>query len=483
MLTLELRRRLVVVTTRFLSLCAVLLTLLVPTTAFAFEAIAVSPLLGPAGRTVTVYGTGWRGHGVRGLSVPIWIGFANEVARGHPDANGEFSVSFTIPPSTPQGTLTITAITGYGDGRDTFYIVSDTQPADCFDAYFIGLHGSSEGPDGSGSFPDSPTIVETRNSFEALAMEAGKLVHSELLLYVAPDWNSLLDLVHEAVFYKDAGRDELHRHIQTVLGRCPTQGFVLVGYSFGAWIIDDWLSRNSSLWPNILAVELYGDPLWYRLYDATLFYGGWARRLGQAGKLDPYKEKLNLADRWQSRCLHGDAICGEGYSSPSFPIAEALQCKDTLCEHRKYPLDPEINMSLSGYGRTRHGAEFLAWKAFPSGAVGPEIVQVETFREGDLVFFRLFYTDPNNEIGGFGFVGINGSGWAEENHPFSSPSYGRVSPGRIEYPFNHLCETGPAYESDVETWILDNTGQRRSSVTVHLACAAPREVVIGPDPP
>jgi hypothetical protein len=103
----------------------------------------------------------------------------------------------------------------------------------------------------------------------------------------------------------------------------------------------------------------------------------------------------------------------------------------------------------------------------------PKIERVETFREGVLVFFRLFFTDPNNDATGFGFRGANGAGWAEANFPFSSPSYGHVSPGRIEYPFNHLCGTGSEYESDVEAWIYDSTGLRSPSITVHLACSAP----------
>jgi hypothetical protein len=103
----------------------------------------------------------------------------------------------------------------------------------------------------------------------------------------------------------------------------------------------------------------------------------------------------------------------------------------------------------------------------------PKITNFETFHEGDLVFFRLFFDDPNNNAQGFGFRGAKGSAWAEETHPFSSPSYGRVSPGIVEYPFNHLCETGPAYESDVEAWIYGSAGLRSSLVTVHLACQAP----------
>ncbi len=113
----------------------------------------------------------------------------------------------------------------------------------------------------------------------------------------------------------------------------------------------------------------------------------------------------------------------------------------------------------------------------PPTQLPPEIVRVETFREGDMVFFRLFFTDPNDDAEGFGFRGAKGSGWAEETHPLSSPSYGRVSPGQIEYPFNHLCETGPAQESDVEAWIYDSAGLISPSVTVHLACDAPTETI------
>lgn len=38
-----------------------------------------------------------------------------------------------------------------------------------------------------------------------------------------------------------------------------------------------------------------------------------------------------------------------------------------------------------------------------SASKPPEIGQVQTFREGDLVSFKLSYTDPNNDAEGFGF--------------------------------------------------------------------------------
>jgi murein DD-endopeptidase MepM/ murein hydrolase activator NlpD len=106
--------------------------------------------------------------------------------------------------------------------------------------------------------------------------------------------------------------------------------------------------------------------------------------------------------------------------------------------------------------------------------MGPVVRSSDTFREGELVFFRLLFTDPSNDAVGFGFRGANGSGWAEENHTFSSPSYGRVSPGVIEYPFNLLCDTPSAYQGDVEAWVYNGSGLRSRSVIIHLACSAPQ---------
>ena len=117
--------------------CAALLvlTFLLFTQTFAYdtEAITVTPTQGPTGRLVTVTGTGWQDLGSRGIDVPIWIGFANQVADAHPDANGNFSVSFTIPINLPgppdyvNGKLTVSAIIGNGGSADAIYTVDVAQ--------------------------------------------------------------------------------------------------------------------------------------------------------------------------------------------------------------------------------------------------------------------------------------------------------------------------------------------------------------------
>jgi len=101
-----------------------------------------------------------------------------------------------------------------------------------------------------------------------------------------------------------------------------------------------------------------------------------------------------------------------------------------------------------------------------SSGAAPHITGYTTYTQGVMVILSVTYTGTAD---GFGFKGINGSGWAEENHPLSSPSYGHVSPGKIEYPFNHACGTSNADQSDVAFWVY--TGAARNETTAHLACS------------
>src|SRR5690348_1380936 len=83
-------------------------------------------------------------------------------------------------------------------------------------------------------------------------------------------------------------------------------------------------------------------------------------------------------------------------------------------------------------------------------AMIPQITRVATYRKGSLVYVRVHYSDPHHYATGFGFVGINGAGWAEENHSFADPSYGIPGPDRIDYPFNLGCGTSSQSQSDVQ---------------------------------
>ena len=311
--------KLMVGLTRILPLCAVLLplVLLVPTEAFADEAISVSPSSGPVGQAVIVTGTGWHEHAVRGLDVPIWIGFGNEVARGHPDANGEFSVGFAIPINPPpeefiNGKLRICAIIGNGGAALAFYTVTS----------------------GPGQLPPRLTLSLNQSSLQSGDTHI-------LTAIVTPGGSASPVDVYLAIQLPD---QTLH-----------------------------FYQSNGSF-----TVEM--QPL-VRNWTATPFSG------------EIFRHLFTGAEQAGTYTWYG-AFTAPGTQNIIGDIAQATFTFNTV-----------------------------------QSQLPPEIVRVETFREGQLVFFRVFYTDPNNDAEGFGFRGANGFPWAEETHPFSSPSYGRVYPG------------------------------------------------------
>lgn len=100
----------------------------------------------------------------------------------------------------------------------------------------------------------------------------------------------------------------------------------------------------------------------------------------------------------------------------------------------------------------------------------PRITAVLGYTKGALAYFSLHFADPGHDAKGFGFVGIKGSGFAEENHPFSSPSFGIVGHNKIDYPFNIGCGTAQQQQAYVEAWLYDKAGVRSQPVVVALRC-------------
>jgi hypothetical protein len=126
------------------------------------------------------------------------------------------------------------------------------------------------------------------------------------------------------------------------------------------------------------------------------------------------------------------------------------------------PLPPAF-----AYGAKHPGKRFKPHGKVPAR---PQITGVFGYQKGSLVYFSLTYADPGHDAKGFGFVGINGAGWALEIHPFTKPSYGIVGKDRIDYPFNLECGTPQEYKSWVEAWIYDSQGIRSNPVEVALSC-------------
>jgi eukaryotic-like serine/threonine-protein kinase len=106
----------------------------------------------------------------------------------------------------------------------------------------------------------------------------------------------------------------------------------------------------------------------------------------------------------------------------------------------------------------------------PASLPLPQITGVTTYQQGKLVYFKITYADLGNDAEGFGFVGVNGYGIAEENHPFSDPSFGIVGPGTVAYPFNLGCGTDQQIQGQVQAWIYDTAGDRSEPVVIDLSC-------------
>jgi hypothetical protein len=218
------------------------------------------------------------------------------------------------------------------------------------------------------------------------------------------------------------------------------------------------------------------------------------------GVNDPYKNDFpelqgpggQMSERWQSRCRKGDAWCGEGFGSSPLDLGQkilAAACQPLPvppCEHQKYHEGKEADSSNSPYHPvtrlTMNGGKFLALKTFPElfTTDEPRIVHIETFVEGVHVYFRLYYTDPHHEVTGFSF---SWNGGQREFFSFSDPPYwARVhideltSTGRVDYPFNHLCDESGAYVSEVEAWV-DASTRSSDGIKIHMACDAPKEVI------
>ena len=108
----------------------------------------------------------------------------------------------------------------------------------------------------------------------------------------------------------------------------------------------------------------------------------------------------------------------------------------------------------------------------PSSSASPTpwITSAGTYQQGVWVYFDVHYADPGNDARGFGFMGVNGSRWVEETHPFSSPDQGIAGPDSIAYPLDLECGTTSQHGAEVQVWIYDTAGETSQPVLIQLAC-------------
>jgi cutinase len=222
---------------------------------------------------------------------------------------------------------------------------------DCSKPLVIGVHGVGEGPDVDGSGNFSVVLTDTVNRLRDLERQHGDPVAEVRFLgYRTIDGRSMTDLDfwrsgNFPAAVKTASRS-LSRGVTQARDECPGRRVALVGYSLGAWIVDDYLAGQTTRFRQraVSAVVLYGDPEW-----PTPSPGGLAREFTHI-RIDPYKPP-GLEGRFMSMCLRHDIVCNGSHDSTGTRVQEMATCVIGLpnCAHRRYHLD----------GATEHGADAL----------------------------------------------------------------------------------------------------------------------------
>ncbi|MER5201397.1 hypothetical protein ACWD3J_38780 [Streptomyces sp. NPDC002755] len=125
---------------------------------------------------------------------------------------------------------------------------------------------------------------------------------------------------------------------------------------------------------------------------------------------------------------------------------------------------PGTALAAAGPERPSSGT----WPAVTTQVDAPKVIGWSKYQRGQLEYLSVSWT---GRATGFGFKGVNGSGWAEEHHRFTSPSYGKVGSHTVDYPFNLGCGTHHQVKSsDVMFWIETKSGARSNSIVARLSC-------------
>jgi cutinase len=127
---------------------------------------------------------------------------------------------------------------------------------------------------------------------------------------------------------KAKGAADVVKHISDQAAKCPSQKYVLVGYSQGADVQHDATQKiPKGLWPRIVAVVMFGDP----------GNQGPTAKSPMGGLVPVFPEVL--AARTKQNCASGDPVCNKAggnilahltYGSGSFMSDSAAYVKKQL---------------------------------------------------------------------------------------------------------------------------------------------------------
>lgn len=223
---------------------------------------------------------------------------------------------------------------------------------DCSRPLVIGVHGMGEGPDEKGSGAPSATLNDTMNRLRGLrAAHKSPAAETLFLRYPTINAHTLADLEfwrsgNFLASVKNASHG-LGQMVSRARSTCPQRRVALLGYSLGAWIVDDYLAGQVTAFRQraISAVVLYGDPEW-----PAPSPGGLAREFARVN-IDPYKPQ-GLQGHFLSVCLPHDVVCNASHESAGARMQQLAGCVagSPDCVHRRYQLD----------GATQRGAQALA---------------------------------------------------------------------------------------------------------------------------
>ncbi|GAA1017734.1 hypothetical protein GCM10009556_066240 [Acrocarpospora pleiomorpha] len=349
------------------SIFVLFLAILVPLPAAAAgETITINPVSGPPGTTVTVAGEGWPNDWTVPIGTDASPG-AQVTARA--DAQGEFTIKLTIPGNAPAGQLRIWAVIGNGGSADAWFTVEGParggqtgDEPDCA-VKVIGVHGMGEGPNDSG-YGDSRIVRDTLKRVRDLAVKRDRpALETVMLRYPTTDpldlfkgRGGLLRPMRKMAAAVDVGVTRLEREIAKWRRYCSTTKFGLVGYSEGAWVIDEYLSKRAGkvgweeVYELVRGVQVYGDPQWPDKYSVGPGIAFRAGEINSAYQLDlsPYDQDILP---YQGFCIPDDIVCdpkkGKALIYDLKPLQKCLR-DVASCPHGQYTR-----------GGTARGATFL----------------------------------------------------------------------------------------------------------------------------
>lgn len=235
-----------------------------------------------------------------------------------------------------------------------------TAAESCDDSPIIfGLHGVNEGPSSTVK-TESPTLQSFNSDLEDDSDEELALTSVPYPTVYTNQWRSVASMLTVL----NIGEVDLQADINAYINRTCSQDrkIALVGFSFGAWIINDWMMNHKSEWGDIKAVTLFGDPCW----RSGLTNEGLVRLFGSGIACTPFLfypyPSAHTPFKAVSYSLKLDPVSGEswnGAANAAFgaaQLAAALVCKPAgkICPHLDYPGTPTVN----------DGAELVVSKIF-----------------------------------------------------------------------------------------------------------------------